>query len=53
VASDPGLKEGVNTHDGKLTYEAVAVDQGLEYTPVDEALGAAPAGSSTSAGGAK
>src|SRR5918993_2425729 len=53
VASDPGLKEGVNTHGGKLTYEAVAVDQGLEYTPVDEALGAAPSESSTSAGGAK
>src|SRR5687767_2700688 len=53
VAGDPGLKEGVNTHAGHLTYEAVAVDQGLEYTPVDEALGAGPSGSSTSAGGAK
>jgi alanine dehydrogenase len=53
VASDPGLKEGVNTHAGHLTYEAVAVDQGLEYTPVDEALGAGPSGSSTSAGGAQ
>ncbi len=52
VASDPGLKEGVNTHAGKLTYQAVAVDQGLEYTPVDEALAATPSGSSTTAGGA-
>ena len=39
VASDPGLKEGVNTYAGRLTYEAVAVAQGLEYTPLDEILG--------------
>ena len=39
VASDPGLKEGVNTYAGKLTYEAVAADQGLEYTPLDQMLG--------------
>ncbi|HEV2860323.1 MAG TPA: alanine dehydrogenase [Pyrinomonadaceae bacterium] len=43
VSSDPGLLEGVNTYAGKLTYEAVAVAQGLEYTPVGEALGIAPA----------
>jgi alanine dehydrogenase len=42
IASDPGLKEGVNTYAGKLTYEAVAVDQGLEYTPLDDMLGAPP-----------
>jgi alanine dehydrogenase len=41
IASDPGLKEGVNTYAGKLTYEAVAMDQGLEYTPLDDMLGAA------------
>ena len=40
IASDPGLKEGVNTYAGKLTYEAVATDQGLEYTSLDEILGA-------------
>jgi alanine dehydrogenase len=39
ISSDPGLKEGVNTYGGKLTYEAVAVAQGLEYTPLDEMLG--------------
>ncbi|HEV3470684.1 MAG TPA: alanine dehydrogenase [Pyrinomonadaceae bacterium] len=39
VKSDPGLKEGVNTYAGRLTYEAVATDQGLEYTPLDEMLG--------------
>jgi alanine dehydrogenase len=41
ISSDPGLKEGVNTYAGHLTYEAVAVDQGLEYKPLDELLGGA------------
>jgi alanine dehydrogenase len=39
ITSDPGLKEGVNTYAGKLTYEAVAEAQGLEYTPLDDMLG--------------
>jgi len=39
VSSDPGLKEGVNTYAGHLTYEAVATAQGLKYTPLDEMLG--------------
>jgi alanine dehydrogenase len=39
IASDPGLKAGVNTYGGKLTYEAVAVAQRLEYTSLDEMLG--------------
>jgi alanine dehydrogenase len=43
ISSDPGLKEGVNTYAGRLTYEAVAQDQGLEYTPLDEMLGTTPA----------
>ncbi|MBV9927704.1 MAG: alanine dehydrogenase [Acidobacteria bacterium] len=51
ISSDPGLKEGVNTYAGKLTYEAVADDQGLEYTPLDEILGLTPQ-SSSKAGGA-
>jgi alanine dehydrogenase len=38
IARDPGLKEGVNTYAGKLTYEAVASAQGLEYTPIDGML---------------
>ena len=38
VTRDPGLKEGVNTYAGRLTYEAVATAQGLEYTPLDEML---------------
>ena len=39
IASDPGLKEGVNTYAGHLTYEAVATAQEREYTPLDEMLG--------------
>lgn len=38
IAEDPGLYEGVNTYAGKLTYEAVATSQGLEYTPLDTLL---------------
>lgn len=43
IESDDGLKEGVNTYAGRLTYEAVATDQGLEYTPLEQILGTAPA----------
>ena len=35
VSDDAGLKEGVNTYQGKLTYEAVATSQGLTYTPFE------------------
>jgi alanine dehydrogenase len=42
ISSDPGLKEGVNTYAGKMTYKAVADDQGLEYTPLDEMIGTPP-----------
>lgn len=38
IAEDVGLYEGVNTYAGKLTYEAVATSQGLEYTPLDTLL---------------
>lgn len=41
VTSDEGLKAGVNTYAGKLTYEAVALAQGLEYTAIDELIRAA------------
>ncbi|MCA1613447.1 MAG: alanine dehydrogenase [Acidobacteria bacterium] len=48
IGSDPGLKLGVNTYAGKLTYEAVAESQGLQYTPLDEILGGGTApGAST------
>lgn len=36
VKSDPPLAKGVNTFDGKITYEAVAETFGLEYTPLDK-----------------
>ncbi len=32
--ADPGLAEGVNVVDGKITYKAVAEAFGLEYTPL-------------------
>ena len=38
VASNPHLAEGVNTYKGKITYEAVATSQGLEYTPLESLL---------------
>ncbi len=38
IAVDPGLKAGVNTFAGRCTYEAVAVAQGLAYTPIDELI---------------
>jgi alanine dehydrogenase len=38
ISEDEGLKEGVNTYAGKLTYEAVATSQNLEYTALDSLL---------------
>lgn len=38
VLNDPGLKEGVNTYAGKLTYEAVALSQRREYTSLEKLL---------------
>lgn len=35
IQDDKGLAEGVNTYAGKLTYEAVATSQNLEYTPLE------------------
>lgn len=35
IKEDAGLREGVNTYSGKLTYDAVAESQNLEYTPLD------------------
>lgn len=43
ITHDPGLKAGVNTYAGRLTYEAVAVDQGREYTQLDQLIGASSA----------
>lgn len=38
IKDDAGLAEGVNTFAGKLTYEAVATSQGLEYTALDSLI---------------
>ena len=38
IKRDPHLKNGVNTYKGKCVYEAVALDQGLDYTPIDSLI---------------
>jgi alanine dehydrogenase len=38
LLDDPHLANGLNVHHGKLTYEAVAKNLGLEHTPLAEAL---------------
>lgn len=38
IKKDPHLKNGVNTYNGKVTYEAVALAQGLDYSPIDSLL---------------
>jgi alanine dehydrogenase len=40
IQRDAELARGVNVVDGRITYEAVAEAHGLEYTPLDDALGA-------------
>ncbi len=39
IASDAGLKAGINTYAGHCTYEGVAISQGLQYTSIDDLLG--------------
>ena len=41
--SDPGFMDGLNVAAGKLTYEPVARDQGLDYTAPEDALAVIPA----------
>jgi alanine dehydrogenase len=43
LGSDPGFMRGLNVAAGKLTYEPVAREQGLEFTPPEDALAAVPA----------
>jgi alanine dehydrogenase len=40
ITGNPELARGVNTIDGKLTYQAVADAHGMQYTPIDDALAA-------------
>jgi alanine dehydrogenase len=39
VRHDPGLRPGVNVANGKVTHPAVAEGVGMEYVPVEAALG--------------
>jgi alanine dehydrogenase len=39
LKANPHLADGLNVHDGKVTYEAVARELGYDYTPVAEVLG--------------
>jgi alanine dehydrogenase len=43
LESDPGFMDGLNVAAGRVTYEPVARDQGLEYVPASDALTAVPA----------
>jgi alanine dehydrogenase len=43
LGSDPGFMLGLNVARGKVTYEPVAKDQGLDFTPPTEALEAVAA----------
>src|SRR3984885_3148220 len=38
IKANPGIAEGVNTHNGILTYKAVAQSQGREWKPVMDLL---------------
>ncbi len=40
VRDDPHLKNGVNVYRGKVTCRPVAEAQGIEYSPIDDLLGA-------------
>jgi len=39
LKANPHLANGLNVHDGKITYEAVARDLGYDYVPVSAVLG--------------
>ena len=39
ITHDPALAKGVNVLDGAVTYEAVASAFGIEYTPLERAIG--------------
>jgi alanine dehydrogenase len=41
VARDRALARGVNVLEGRITYEAVAEAHGLDFTPLEDVLGAA------------
>ncbi|UTI65536.1 alanine dehydrogenase [Paraconexibacter antarcticus] len=43
LGADPGFMAGLNVAAGRLTYEPVARDQGLDHTPPEAALAEVPA----------
>ena len=42
IGRDPGLRMGVNVASGAVTHAAVAAGVGVEYVPVEQALGLEP-----------
>jgi len=38
LKADPHLAAGLNVHEGKVTYEAVAKELGYSYTPATEVI---------------
>jgi alanine dehydrogenase len=42
LGSEPGFMRGLNVAAGRVTYEPVALDQGLDWTPPGAALEAVP-----------
>ncbi len=38
LAGDPGLRQGLNLHRGRVTFEAVAEATDMDYTPAEEVL---------------
>jgi alanine dehydrogenase len=50
IRRDPGLRPGVNVAAGKVTHPAVAEGVGMDYVPVEEALGLERAETPTPAG---
>jgi alanine dehydrogenase len=40
MQEDPHLLAGLNVHNGRITFDAVARDLGLDYRPAKEALAA-------------
>ncbi|MFN3457481.1 MAG: alanine dehydrogenase [Novosphingobium sp.] len=39
LKADPNLAAGLNVHEGKVTYQAVAAELGYDYVPVSAVLG--------------
>jgi alanine dehydrogenase len=38
IADNPGLREGIQTCNGKVTHEGLARDTAREYVPLEQAL---------------